>query len=227
MAPEVIPWMSPCLSQSMSFVLAGIGHPMKFRRGDVIYTSPGLFGNLMYVRSGFVVKALLDPVRDEPLLLSMAGPGALCGNYENLYVRDRMPRRHWCLTSTEVLVVNQELLLKIADQNPEWQHELSGYSSVSSICDRMGMFLNYSGTVEERLGALLGSSDFLVKQGARWYPGRGQNWLVRRMQRSSLLNYRNRCQNLVGARRKHTRPHPHQAEPDQVPALQSAAYAAE
>ena len=73
----------------------------------------------------------------------------------------------------------------------------------------------------------LGSSDFLVKQGARWYPGRGQNWLVRRMQRSSLLNYRNRCQNLVGARRKHTRPHPHQAEPDQVPALQSAAYAAE
>lgn len=81
MTPEVIPWMSPCLSQSMSFVLAGIGHPMKFRRGDVIYTSPGLFGNLMYVRSGFVVKALLDPVRDEPLLLSMAGPGALCGNY--------------------------------------------------------------------------------------------------------------------------------------------------
>lgn len=77
MTPEVIPWMSPCLSQSMSFVLAGIGHPMKFRRGDVIYTSPGLFGNLMYVRSGFVVKA------------------------------------------------------------------------------RMGMFLNYSGTVEERLGALL------------------------------------------------------------------------
>lgn len=50
MTPEVIPWMSPCLSQSMSFVLAGIGHPMKFRRGDVIYTSPGLFGNLMYVR---------------------------------------------------------------------------------------------------------------------------------------------------------------------------------
>ena len=47
MPPEVIPWMSPCLSQSMSFVLAGIGHPMKFRRGDVIYTSPGLFGNLM------------------------------------------------------------------------------------------------------------------------------------------------------------------------------------
>lgn len=76
-------------------------------------------------------------------------------------------------------------------------------------------------------GEKKGSSDFLVKQGARWYPGRGQNWLVRRMQRSSLLNYRNRCQNLVGARRKHTRPHPHQAEPDQVPALQSAAYAAE
>ena len=90
MTPEVIPWMSPCLSQSMSFVLAGIGHPMKFRRGDVIYTSPGLFGNLMYVRSGFVVKALLDPVRDEPLLLSMAGPGALCGNYENLYVTQNL-----------------------------------------------------------------------------------------------------------------------------------------
>jgi len=47
------------------------------------------------------------------------------------------------------------------------------------------------------------------------------------MQRSSLLNHRNRCQNVVGARRKHTIPYPHQAEPDQVPALQSAAYAAE
>ena len=97
MTPEVIPWMSPCLSQSMSFVLAGIGHPMKFRRGDVIYTSPGLFGNLMYVRSGFVVKALLDPVRDEPLLLSMAGPGALCGNYLEFprrfryYVQNSLP----------------------------------------------------------------------------------------------------------------------------------------
>ena len=155
MVSEVIPWMSPCLSQSMRFVLTGIGHPMQFRRGEVIYTSPSLFGNLMYVRSGFVVKSLLDPVRDEPLLLSMAGAGALCGNYENLYVRDRMPRRHWCLTSTEVLVVNQELLLKIADENPEWQHELSSYSSASAICDRMGMFLNYSGTAEERLGALL------------------------------------------------------------------------
>ena len=80
---------------------------------------------------------------------------------------------------------------------------------------------------DPEMESYLGSSDFLVKQGARWYPGRGQNWLVRRMQRSSLLNYRNRCQNLVGARRKHTRPHPHQVEPDQVPALQSAAYAAE
>lgn len=174
MTPEVIPWMSPCLSQSMSFVLAGIGHPMKFRRGDVIYTSPGLFGNLMYVRSGFVVKALLDPVRDEPLLLSMAGPGALCGNYENLYVRDRMPRRHWCLTSTEVLVVNQELLLKIADQNPEWQHELSGYSSVSSICDRMGMFLNYSG------GRGAPRRIIIVDASLREAGGHGESFLQRR-----------------------------------------------
>ena len=98
MTPEVIPWMSPCLSQSMSFVLAGIGHPMKFRRGDVIYTSPGLFGNLMYVRSGFVVKALLDPVRDEPLLLgsvriSVSGeviPGAAQRGCP-LYLRCSMP----------------------------------------------------------------------------------------------------------------------------------------
>ena len=82
----------------MSFVLAGIGHPMKFRRGDVIYTSPGLFGNLMYVRSGFVVKALLDPVRDEPLLLgsvriSVSGeviPGAAQRGCP-LYLRCSMP----------------------------------------------------------------------------------------------------------------------------------------
>ena len=46
MAPEVIPWMSPCLSQSMSFVLAGIGHPMKFRRGDVMPFSLPVFGSV-------------------------------------------------------------------------------------------------------------------------------------------------------------------------------------
>ena len=74
MTPEVIPWMSPCLSQSMSFVLAGIGHPMKFRRGDVIYTSPGLFGNLMYVRSGFVVKALLIKGGPSPCFCRWRGP---------------------------------------------------------------------------------------------------------------------------------------------------------
>jgi len=99
--------------------------------------------------------------------------------------------------------------------NTNWQ-SYGGEMTMSYLTQMLGMGVQN-----------FGSSDFLVKQGARWYPGRGQNWLVRRMQRSSLLNYRNRCQNLVGARRKHTRPHPHQAEPDQVPALQSAAYAAE
>lgn len=155
MNSEIFPWLSPRLSQSMRFVLTGIGHPQRFARGEVIYSAPGFFGTLMYVRSGFVVKALLDPVRDEPLLLSLAGAGALCGSYENLYVRDRMPRKHWCLTTTEVLIVNQELLLKITDENYEWQRELAGYSSTSALCDRLGMYLNYSGSVEERLGALL------------------------------------------------------------------------
>ena len=117
MNSEIFPWLSPRLSQSMRFVLTGIGHPQRFARGEVIYSAPGFFGTLMYVRSGFVVKALLDPVRDEPLLLSLAGAGALCGSYENLYVRDRMPRKHWCLTTTEVLIVNQELLLKITSGN--------------------------------------------------------------------------------------------------------------
>ena len=155
MSVKIIPWLSPRLSQSMAGVLIGLGHSVKFPRGEVIYSSPGLFEKLMFVRSGFVVKALLDPVREEPLLVSVAGAGALCGSYENLYVRDRMPRRHWCLTSTEVLVVNQELLLKIADEHSEWQRELSSYSSSAALCDRMGMVLNHSGTIEQRLGALL------------------------------------------------------------------------
>lgn len=177
MNSEILPWLSPRLSQSMRFVLAGIGHSQRFARGEVIYSAPGFFGTLMYVRSGFVVKALLDPVRDEPLLLSLAGAGALCGSYENLYVRDRMPRRHWCLTTTEVLIVNQELLLKIADENYEWQRELAGYSSSAALCDRLGMYLNYSGSVEERFGTLLllmlqgenpTVASNLVAQGIEW-----------------------------------------------------------
>ncbi len=152
---DIVPWLSPKLSQSMAGVLYGLGHSVTFRRGDEVYSSPGFFEKLMFVRSGFVVKALQDPVRDEPLLISMAGPGALCGSYENLYVRDRMPRKHWCLTTTHVLVVNQELLLKIADQNPVWQRELSSYSSSSVLCDRMAMYANHAGTVDERFGALI------------------------------------------------------------------------
>lgn len=186
MKTQVIPWMSPSLSQSMRFVLSGIGHQQHFSRGEIIYSSPDFFDALMYVKSGFVVKTLLDPVRDEPLLLSLVGAGALCGSYENLYVHDRMPRRHWCLTSTTVLVVNQELLMKIADENPEWQQELMNYTSAAALCDRMGMYLNYSGTVEERLGALLllmlqgedpSSSRSLFSSGIDWielrfFPGR-------------------------------------------------------
>lgn len=177
MSVKIIPWLSPRLSQSMAGVLTGLGHSVRFPRGEVIYSSPGLFEKLMFVRSGFVVKALLDPVREEPLLLSMAGSGSLCGSYENLYVRDRMPRRHWCLTSTEVLVVNQELLLKIADEHAQWQRELSSYSSSAALCDRMGMFLNHSGTVEQRLGSLLilmlqennpGIMKHFLTQGIEW-----------------------------------------------------------
>lgn len=152
---HILPWFSPRLSQSMVGVLSALGHTVTRSRGTTIYSSPGLFDKLMYVKSGFVAKALLDPIREEPLLLSLSARGALCGGFENLYVRDRLQRRHYCLTTTEILIVNQDLLLRIADQNPEWQRELSGYSSVSALCDRMGVLVNHSGEVEERLGALL------------------------------------------------------------------------
>lgn len=110
------PWLSPKMSQSMIGVMNGLGHNVQYGRGEEIYTSPNLFERLMFVRSGVVVKALQDPVRSEPLMLSLSCAGAMCGSFENLYVRDRLPRRHYCLTNAELLVINQELLLKIADQ---------------------------------------------------------------------------------------------------------------
>ena len=152
---KIQPWYSPRLSQSMMGVLNALGHTVYRKRGDEIYSSPGFFDKLMFVRQGVVAKALLDPIREEPLLLSLSSKGALCGGFENLYVRDRLSRRHYCLTNTELLVVNKELLLRIADQNPEWHRELSNYSSVAALCDRLGVLANHSGTVAQRLGALL------------------------------------------------------------------------
>lgn len=149
------PWLSPKLTTSMLNVMKGLGHRTLYSRGDVIYESPSLFEKLMFIRNGVVAKALLDPIREEPLLLLLGSSGSLCGSYENLYLRDRLPRRHYCLTSVEILVVNQELLLKIADQTPEWHQELSRYSATCALCDRLGMLLNRVGQVNQRLGALM------------------------------------------------------------------------
>lgn len=136
-------------------VMNGLGHSVRYTRGEEIYSSPNIFERLMFVRSGIVAKALKDPVREEPLMLSLSCAGAMCGSFENLYVRDRLPRSHYCITNADVLVINQELLLKIADQNALWQRELMNYSTYCALCDRMGMVANRYGTIEERLGALM------------------------------------------------------------------------
>ena len=78
------PWLSPKMSQSMIGVMNGLGHNVQYGRGEEIYTSPNLFERLMFVRSGVVVKALQDPVRSEPLMLSLSCAGAMCGSFENL-----------------------------------------------------------------------------------------------------------------------------------------------
>ncbi|MDO5530427.1 Crp/Fnr family transcriptional regulator [Sutterella sp.] len=162
-----LPWFAPRLSRAMAGVLQSIGHRTVFMRGERIYESPGFFQKLMFVRRGIVAKALVDPFHEDPLFLSLSGPGALCGSYETLYLQDRMQRRHWCVTTTEVTMVNADLLLRICDQNPAWQRELSHYSSVCAVSDRLGMLVAHSTTLEERLGVLLivcthvGSPDFL------------------------------------------------------------------
>lgn len=111
-APTILPWFSPRLSPSLTAVLQGLGHAMRVPRGEFVYRSPELFGRLMYVRRGLVVKALLEPNHDDPVLMTLSGTGGLCGSYENLYVRDHMSRAHWCVTTSELLVVNAELLLR-------------------------------------------------------------------------------------------------------------------
>lgn len=119
--------------------------------GEVVYRSPELFsGKLMFVKRGFIVKAMMSPLHEDPLLVSLSGPGALCGAYEDLYVKDRMPRRHWCATSAELLCVHSELLLRICDQNPEWQKELRGYAASCAVSDRLAMVINQTAGLEER-----------------------------------------------------------------------------
>lgn len=149
---QILPWFSPKLSRSMAGVMHGLGHSVVFRRGEVIYQTPGFFSKLMFVRRGLVVKALTDALHEDPLLVSIAGPGTLCGSFESLYLADRMPRQHWCMTTTEVLVVNAELLLRICDQNAVWQKELYSYSAACALSDRCGLLVNHSADLETRLG---------------------------------------------------------------------------
>lgn len=135
----------------MAGVMNGLGHVATFRRGEVLYESPGFFPKLMFVRRGIIVKAMMDSHHEDPLLLSVGGPGTLCGCYETLYMSDRIPRRHWCMTTAEVLVVNPELLLRICDQNPHWQREITNYSSLCAMADRYGLLLNHAASLEDRL----------------------------------------------------------------------------
>lgn len=136
-------------------VLNNLGHEMHYTRGEVLYESPGFFRPLMLVRRGIVARALMDPLHAAPLLVSLSGPRALCGSCETLYVQDRMVRRHWCMTSVDVHVVNADLLLRICDQNPLWQRELSNYSAICALSDRLGMLVTHATSLEERLGVLM------------------------------------------------------------------------
>lgn len=135
-ASSLLPWFAPRLSRPMIGVLNNLGHEMHYTRGEVLYESPGFFRPLMLVRRGIVARALMDPLHADPLLVSLSGPRALCGSCETLYVQDRMVRRHWCMTSVDVHVVNADLLLRICDQNPLWQRELSNYSAICALSDR-------------------------------------------------------------------------------------------
>ena len=72
----------------------------------------------MFVKRGFIVKAMMSPLHEDPLLVSLSGPGALCGAYEDLYVKDRMPRRHWCATSAELLCVHSNCFCGSATRTP-------------------------------------------------------------------------------------------------------------
>ena len=110
-ASSLLPWFAPRLSRPMIGVLNNLGHEMHYTRGEVLYESPGFFRPLMLVRRGIVARALMDPLHADPLLVSLSGPRALCGSCETLYVQDRMVRRHWCMTSVDVHVVNADLSL--------------------------------------------------------------------------------------------------------------------
>lgn len=176
---SLLPWFAPKLSPSMMGVLNSLGHEVRYTRGEVVYESPGFFRRLMLVRRGIVARALMDPMHSDPLLVALSGAGALCGSCETLYVQDRMVRRHWCMTSAEVLVVNADLLLCICDQNPAWQRELSHYSAICAVCDRLGLLITHATTLAERLGvftitsALAGDPTFLNRfrdASVEWVP---------------------------------------------------------
>lgn len=171
------PWFAPKLSQALCSVIRNIGHRISAPRGETLYESPGFFQKLMLVEEGIVAKALLDPFHADPLLLSLSGPGALCGSYETLYLQDRMTRQHWCMTSARVIVVNADLLLRLCDQNIEWQRELGQYCSRCAISDRLGFLVAHNTSPEERLGVFLVATsmievpdfyDRLLSSGIEW-----------------------------------------------------------
>lgn len=68
------------------------------------------------------------------------------------------------MTSVDVHVVNADLLLRICDQNPLWQRELSNYSAICALSDRLGMLVTHATSLEERLGVLMIASSLFFRR---------------------------------------------------------------
>lgn len=135
-------------------------------KGDSIGESP-FFNKLVFVKSGFLAQAVLNPGSNMPFMLTLSGGGSFANSSRVLMSLDNLPRRYWAVTKCEVLTVIPEILLRLAEVEKSWSQELENYCLKRAVCERLGLMVCQAASLDQRFGVFLVSALFSVDSFAK------------------------------------------------------------
>lgn len=152
-----MPWFAPTLSSALCRALHNLGHLSVLEKGEEIRQIP-LSSRLVFVKSGFVAQALLNPISSTPFMMTLSGNNSLSYTAGVSRRIDHLSRRFWAATRCEVLTVIPEILLRVAEIDPVWNQELSNYTLDRAVNERLGLLICQVADVKTKLGVFVVSA---------------------------------------------------------------------
>ncbi len=150
---ELMPWFAPVLSPEMMRVMHNLGRRLTLWPRDAAGRT--WFNHVVFVESGFLAQALLNPGSHSPFMLTLSGPGSFAVTTNAFSRLDNLPRKYWALTQSEILTVNPSILLRLAEVDAGWNHELTSYHMRRAVSERLGLMVCHVAKPERRLGVFL------------------------------------------------------------------------